>query len=85
LALRFAAAPSLLGGAALALALAASLALLGLHVAAARYFAIPLGYGLVFPLGYTLGALIAAAGIIARRRGHVAWKGRLYRTAGSGD
>lgn len=85
LALHFAAAPSLLGGAALALALAASLALLGLHLAAARYFAIPLGYGLVFPVGYTLAAVIAAASIIARWRGRIAWKGRLYHTAGNGD
>jgi chlorobactene glucosyltransferase len=81
LAARFAAAPTPLAGAALALALAASLALLGIHLAAARYFAIPLGYGLLFPLAYTLAAFVAMAGVRARRQGRVAWKGRSYRIA----
>jgi chlorobactene glucosyltransferase len=74
------AAPSPPDLAAAAIAGAASLALVGLHIAAARYFAIPLWYGLLFPLGYTLGALLAAQGIAAHRRGRVAWKGREYRT-----
>jgi chlorobactene glucosyltransferase len=75
------AASSLLALSAFAVACAASLALIALHLAAARYFAIPLWYGLLFPLGYTLAALLAAAGIAAHWRGHVAWKGRLYRSA----
>jgi chlorobactene glucosyltransferase len=81
LAARFAAAPAPLAAAALAVALAASLALLGVHLAAARYFAIPLGYGLLFPVAYTLAAVLALAGIRARRQGRVAWKGRSYRIA----
>ena len=81
LALSLPAAPSLPALAAPAVAAAASLALVGLHIAAARYFAIPLWYGLLFPVGYTLAALLAAEGIAARRRGRVAWKGRLYPTA----
>jgi chlorobactene glucosyltransferase len=81
LAIRFAAAPAPLAAAALAVALAASLALLGVHIAAARYFAIPLGYGLLFPAAYTLATVLALAGIRARRQGRVAWKGRSYRIA----
>lgn len=80
-ALDVAGAPSLLAMAALAVAVAASLAMVALHIAAARHFAIPLWYGLLFPLGYTLAAMLAAEGIAARRQGRVAWKGRLYRTA----
>lgn len=64
--------------AAFTLALLASLAMLGMHVAAARYFAVPAWYGLLFPMGYTLAALLAIDGMIARRRGRVAWKGRVY-------
>ena len=41
---------------ALPLALAASAAATGLHVAATFYFRIPFWYGLIFPLGYTAGA-----------------------------
>jgi chlorobactene glucosyltransferase len=81
LAVRFAATPAPLDAAALAVALAASLALFGVHIAAARYFAIPLGYGLLFPVAYSLAAVLALAGIRARRQGRVAWKGRSYRSA----
>lgn len=66
--------------AAFALASLASLALLGLHMAGARYLAIPVWYGGLFPVGYTLAALLAASGLRARRRGRVGWKGRIYRT-----
>jgi chlorobactene glucosyltransferase len=69
------------GGAAL-LALAvgavASAAICALHVAGAIHFRIPFWYGLIFPLGYTAGALIAFDSIWRRRQGRVAWKGRLY-------
>jgi chlorobactene glucosyltransferase len=74
-----------LTAAALALAVAASLALFGMHIAAARYFSIPFWYGLLFPLAYTIAALVAIAGIQARRRGRVAWKGRSYGKAATGD
>lgn len=71
----------ILGIAALAIATLASLALAGMHVAAARYLAIPAWYGLLFPIGYTLAAFLATEGIIAKYRGRVAWKGRVYPAA----
>jgi chlorobactene glucosyltransferase len=66
------------GLAALILALAASGAAVGLHVAAAVYFRIPVWYGLVFPLGYTAGALMALDSVRRRVSGRVSWKGRIY-------
>ena len=67
-------------GAALALipALLGSAAAFGLHIAATFYFRIPFWYGLLFPLGYTTGALIAFDSIRRRRSGRVSWKGRIY-------
>jgi chlorobactene glucosyltransferase len=66
------------GAAALSLALAASGAAIGLHVAAMLYFRIPFWYGLIFPLGYTVGALMAFDSIRRRLSGRVSWKGRIY-------
>lgn len=63
---------------ALPLALAASAAATGLHVAATFYFRIPFWYGLIFPLGYTAGAAMALDSVRRRRTGRVAWKGRIY-------
>jgi len=63
---------------ALLLALAGSGAALGLHVAATFYFRIPFWYGLVFPLGYTVGALMAIDSVRRRLSGRVIWKGRIY-------
>jgi len=65
--------------AALTVALLGSAAAFGLHVAAARYFRIPVFYGFLFPLGYTAGALIALDSIRRRMRGRVSWKGRIYK------
>jgi chlorobactene glucosyltransferase len=48
------------------------------HVAAARYWRMPLGYGLLFPVGYVLGAALALHGAVRRLRGQVQWKGRVY-------
>jgi len=62
----------------LLLALAGSGAAVGLHVAAASYFRIPLWYGLIFPLGYTVGAVMAIDSVRRRLRGRVSWKGRIY-------
>ena len=59
-------------------ALAAALAAFGLHLAGTAYFRIPLWYGLLFPLGYTAGALMAADSVRWRWRGRVGWKGRVY-------
>jgi chlorobactene glucosyltransferase len=61
---------------ALAPALAASGAAIGFHVAGACYFRIPVWYGLLFPIGYTAGALLAIDSLRRRLRGRVSWKGR---------
>jgi chlorobactene glucosyltransferase len=61
---------------ALAPALAASCAAIGFHVAGARYFRIPVWYGLLFPVGYTVGAVLALDSLRRRLRGRVSWKGR---------
>ncbi len=63
---------------ALILALAASTAAAGLHIAATFYFRIPFWYGLIFPLGYTAGALMALDSVRRRLSGRVSWKGRIY-------
>jgi len=59
-------------------ALAASAAVAGFHIAGAHYFGIPLWYGLLFPLGYTAGAVMAIDSLRLRLRGTVTWKGRTY-------
>jgi chlorobactene glucosyltransferase len=63
---------------ALALALTGSAAAFGLHIAATSYFRIPFWYGLLFPLGYTLGAAMAFDSVRRRLTGRVTWKGRIY-------
>jgi chlorobactene glucosyltransferase len=65
-------------GLALLLALAASGAAFGLHIAATFYFRIPFWYGLIFPLGYSAGTLLALDSVGRRLRGRVTWKGRIY-------
>jgi chlorobactene glucosyltransferase len=64
--------------AALTAALLASAAAFGLHIAAALHFRIPFWYGLLFPLGYTIGAIMALDSVRRRLRGQVSWKGRIY-------
>ena len=59
-------------------ALAASAAAAAFHMAGAQYFGIPLWYGLLFPLGYTAGAVMAIDSLRLRLRGRVTWKGRTY-------
>jgi chlorobactene glucosyltransferase len=59
-------------------ALLGALAALALHVTGAAYFRIPLWYGLLFPLGYTVGAVMAIDSVRWRWRGRVGWKGRVY-------
>ena len=63
---------------ALAVALPASAAAFGLHIAGAAFFKIPLWYGLMFPLGYTVGAMIAVDSVRRRLTGKISWKGRVY-------
>lgn len=67
-------------GAAPALALAAlgSAAVVGLHVGGAAHFRIPWWYGLLFPLGYTAGAVMALDSVRWRLTRRVHWKGRVY-------
>lgn len=55
-----------------------SAAAFGLHLAGALHFGIPWWYGLTFPLGYTMGALIALDSIRWRLVRRVEWKGRTY-------
>jgi chlorobactene glucosyltransferase len=59
-------------------AILGSAAAFGLHIAGASYFGIPPWYGLLFPLGYSAGALIAADSVWRRLSGRVSWKGRTY-------
>ena len=68
------------GGAPLALSLATlgSAAVIGLHVGGAVHFRIPWWYGLLFPLGYTAGAVMALDSVRWRFTGRVHWKGRVY-------
>jgi chlorobactene glucosyltransferase len=68
------------GGAPLALTLAAlgSAAVVGLHVGGAVHFRIPWWYGLLFPLGYTVGAAMAIDSVRWRVTRRVHWKGRVY-------
>jgi len=63
---------------ALAPALLGSAAAAGFHMAGAHYFGIPLWYGLLFPAGYTAGAIMAIDSLRLRLRGQVTWKGRTY-------
>jgi chlorobactene glucosyltransferase len=69
-----------LSGGCLALvpALAGTAAAVGLHVAGALYFRIPFWYGLMFPIGYTVGACLAAESLRRHWRGKIVWKGRSY-------
>ena len=66
------------GAVALGLAIAAAAAAVGFHIAGAAHFRIPLWYGLLFPVAYTLGAVIALDGLRRRLTGRVPWKGRVY-------
>ena len=51
---------------------------MALHIASAYYFGIPLWYGLLFPAGYTAGAVMAIESLRLRLSGRVTWKGRTY-------
>lgn len=63
---------------ALAAALAGSLAAFGLHIAGAVHFRIPPWYGMLFPVGYTVGALMALDSLRWKLVRRVRWKGRVY-------
>jgi chlorobactene glucosyltransferase len=70
--------PSPAAGAALALALLGSLVVLAVEVCTMRRFRVPVGFALLFPLGFTAAGLLAAHSVWSRRRGNVRWKGRRY-------
>jgi chlorobactene glucosyltransferase len=59
-------------------ALTGTAAAIGLHVAGAMYFRIPFWYGLMFPLGYAVGACLAVESLRRHWRGKIVWKGRSY-------
>jgi chlorobactene glucosyltransferase len=63
---------------ALAPALAGTAAAAGLHIAGALYFRIPFWYGLMFPVGYAVGACLALESLRRHWRGRIVWKGRSY-------
>jgi len=63
---------------ALIFALLGSAAAFALHIAAAWHFRIPPYYGLLFPLGYTVGAMMAVDSVRRRLHGRISWKGRMY-------
>jgi chlorobactene glucosyltransferase len=63
---------------ALGFALAGTAAATGLHIAGTLYFRIPFWYGLMFPLGYMVGACLAVDSLWRHCRGKIVWKGRSY-------
>lgn len=67
-----------LGLASVVLSGVASLALLGTYMGTARYFHIPMAYGLLLPASYTMGAAILLNAARGRAAGQIAWKGRAY-------
>jgi chlorobactene glucosyltransferase len=71
--------------ASLCCAAAGSLALLGTHMGAARYFRIPWAYGLIFPLQYMLGAGVLGYAAWQRTHRQTRWKGRVYTPGVEGD
>jgi chlorobactene glucosyltransferase len=70
------------GAAAACLALvpasAGSAAMFGLHIAGASYLRLPLWYGLLFPFGYTIYAVMSVDGVRRKLSGRMNWKGRTY-------
>ena len=58
------------------LAVAGSLAVLGVVIGTLRYFRAPGALSLLFPLGTTMTAALACNSVRLRRRGAVEWKGR---------
>jgi chlorobactene glucosyltransferase len=62
----------------LAFSLAGSISLLGAHIATARYFRLPLWYGLLFPLGLTMAAALGVYSAWKQGTGSVVWKSRTY-------
>ena len=55
-----------------------ALIVIGVQMALARHFRVPLGYGLLFPLSATVGAALALNAVRWKLLGRVVWKGRIY-------
>lgn len=53
-------------------------AVFALHIAGALHFGIPAWYGLLFPLGYTVGVALAFDSLRRKLTHRVRWKGRVY-------
>lgn len=60
------------------LAWSAAAAAFAFHIAGARHFGIPAWYGLLFPVGYSVGAGLVIESVWRRRTGRVIWKDRTY-------
>jgi chlorobactene glucosyltransferase len=78
-----AAEPTAASIAAAAATLAADGAFFATTVALAVRLKIPWWYGLLFSLAATIGAVLALSGVLARARGRVHWKGRVYAASGT--
>jgi chlorobactene glucosyltransferase len=70
--------PSVAAAVGCGLAVAGSMAALGVQIGTARHFRIPVLYGLLFPLAYTTVAVLAWHSAALWRRGRVSWKDRTY-------
>lgn len=55
-----------------------SAAIFGLHMAGAVYLGVPLWYGLLFPLGYAIYAIMSVDSVRRKLSGRMSWKGRTY-------
>ena len=71
-------APGLDATASLMIAIASSAATFATAIALSRHFRVPRWYGLLLPVGVSIGVLIVLNGIARRARGRVIWKGRIY-------
>lgn len=58
-----------------------TLAVVSTNIALCRHFRISVVYAPLFPVGAVAGAAIAVHAVLCRRRGRVAWKGRVYSPA----
>lgn len=64
---------------AVAPAVLGSAAAVALHIFGAAHFGIPAWYGLLFPIGYGAGAMLALDSVWSKWLGRRRWKGRIYK------
>jgi chlorobactene glucosyltransferase len=72
--------PSPVAALAAGVAASATASAVAFHMAGARHFSLPIWYGALFPLGYTVVAGIALSSVRLRLWGHVQWRGRTLST-----